>query len=449
MVIIRAAICAGVALAAAGCGARPAIAPGAGAFDELTLYRDRALVQHRVDVVATAAGPTTVALAVAAGVAASDLVVLDRGELVVSQLRIAHAAADEPAHAAAPGPDAAVELGGEPADDPVDHDADAGPEVAAAAPRAVTTTPTELELMVAAPRAGRFTVTLAYATDRITWQAAYTLTADAPRDRAILRGAVAIRNTSGIALRARAYLVDAELGAWRDHATAQLGAALVGADPGASQGPRPRELGQVSLGDGETRVGLLAGEPPRKLRSVLVYDPIGTRLDHPGATPIFDPALGVDPAAPTRVTESFEIERDERATRGLPAGPVRLLERRADGSLAVVGESRLFDPSTRVADVDTVAIGTAGGVTGHRERRDWARDTDQKRFSEELLITIDNARPRPVDIVVREHLYRGQNWTLAYQSAAAVKEGPQQIALRTQVPANGRVKVLYVVVYTW
>jgi hypothetical protein len=51
--------------------------------------------------------------------------------------------------------------------------------------------------------------------------------------------------------------------------------------------------------------------------------------------------------------------------------------------------------------------------------------------------------------VIREHLYRGQNWTLAYQSAPAAKEGPQQISLRTKVPANGQAKVLYVVVYTW
>jgi len=94
-------------------------------------------------------------------------------------------------------------------------------------------------------------------------------------------------------------------------------------------------------------------------------------------------------------------------------------------------------------------VGTARDVTGHRERRDWARDDDLRRFSEEFLITIDNTRPHPVDIVLREHLYRGQNWTLAYQSVSAVKEGPQQIALRTTVPARSQAKVLYVVVYTW
>jgi hypothetical protein len=55
----------------------------------------------------------------------------------------------------------------------------------------------------------------------------------------------------------------------------------------------------------------------------------------------------------------------------------------------------------------------------------------------------------PVDVVVREHLYRGQTWTLAYHSAPAIKEGAQQIALAAAVPANGEAKVLYVVVYTW
>ena len=59
-------------------------------------------------------------------------------------------------------------------------------------------------------------------------------------------------------------------------------------------------------------------------------------------------------------------------------------------------------------------------------------------------------RPDPVNVLVREHLYRGQNWILAYHSAPeATKEGPQQISLRTEVPAKSQQKLLYVVVYTW
>jgi hypothetical protein len=129
---------------------------------------------------------------------------------------------------------------------------------------------------------------------------------------------------------------------------------------------------------------------------------------------------------------------------------VRLLERRSDGAIAVLGESRVFDAASRVAEEDTVAVGVADGVTGRRERRELTLDEDRKRLVEEFVITIANTRPRPVEVVLREHLYRGQNWTLAYQTAAdAKKEGPQQISLRTIAPAHGEARVLYVVVYTW
>jgi len=443
---------AALALCVLGCGARPHAAPATIAHDEVTLYRDRALVAQRVDVVVPPADTATVAIKIAAGVDPGDLVILDRGELVISELRVANAVEEEPGPAARkPASAARVASAGsaagarsEATEDP--PDSDAGPDTIEP-PRPVSTKPTELELVISAPHEGRFTLSLAYATDRLAWEVAYNLTTSAARDRAILRGAVAIRNTSGIALHAHTYLVDSELGAWRDHTADHLGSVLL-ATPSTPPAP-PRDLGIVRLGDGETRIELLTEASPCKMRSVLVYDPIGTRLDHPGAAPISDPALGASPAAPARITESFEVDRDERTTRGLPAGPVLLFERRPDGSLAILGEARLFDTATRVADIDTVAVGTADGVIGHRERRGFAKDDDQKRFSEEFLVTVDNARPWPIDVVVREHLYRGQNWTLAYQSGPAAKEGPQQISLRTTVPANGQAKVLYVVVYTW
>jgi hypothetical protein len=443
--------CAALALWLLGCGARPHTAPAAIARDEVTLYRDRALVRQRLEVVVPPAGTARVAIKLAAGVASDDVVILDRGELVVSKLRVPGTSPDEPGPARN-----AVVVPSEPSEDPIDLDLDLDlddddddeePEP----PRAATasSTPTELTLVIGAPRAGRFALSLGYVTDRLAWDAAYTLTTTAARDRAVLRGAVAIHNTSGIALHARTYVVDAELGAWRDHAANQFGGALAGMAANSPERAHPRDLGIVTMGDGETRVELLTADPPRTMRTVMVYDPIGTRLDHAGSSPVSRPMFGVEAPAPTRVTESFEIDRDERATRGLPAGPVRLLERRPDGSLAILGQSRMFDAATRGASTDTVAIGTADGVIGHRERRGWAKEDDQKRFSEEFLLTIDNARSRPVEIVLREHLYRGQNWTLAYQSAPAAKEGPQQISLRVAVPAHGHAKVLYVVVYTW
>jgi hypothetical protein len=400
-------------LAVVGCGAHPPVTPvhaAADAADDLTLYRDVALVRQRISVdVGTTAATANVRLA--AGATADQVVVVDRGGLVIGGLH-----AGTPAH---------IEDGVIPTK--------------------------ELRLDVRAPRPGRYTFTIMYATDRLRWDAAYTMTTTPARERATLGGALAIRNATGIAWHAATLrIIDAELGGSRGHTADTLAADLVGATAGTPRMQVPRELGRFDLGDGEMRVELLAGAAPRAMHSVLVYDPIGTKLDVSTTAPARDAALGTRPAAPANVIESFEVERDEQAAVGLPAGPVRLLERRGDGSLVVLGQSRLFDAATRAASYDTIAVGTADGITGHRERRELTIDDDNHRLVEEFVITIDNQRPLPAHVVLREHLYRGLNWHLPYPlPPTAEQEGPQQIVLRTVVPAHARTKQLYVVVYTW
>ena len=482
------------------CAARPPARPAARASDEIQLYRDRALIAQRIAIDVPSAGRTTVALRVAGDVGPSDVVVLELGGLAGSEVRLAPGA--EPPRAIDPlaepdlaplEPEPPMPAGVGPIarpDDPLDVDpldaeaaADAATEAAADAaaadaarsaphaaavpePPAVPESPavsnppgvreppavlaarpaSVLELVVDAPRAGRFVVALGYATRLVRWDAAYTLTTAPAHDHATVRGTLTITNATGVALHGHARVVDRALGTWSDQRADRLRAAL-------RAPPTGRDLGDLTLAADdprrETRIALLAGDPPRALRSVLVYDPIGPALDHPGAAPAADPDLGARTHRTTRITESLELDRDARADHALPGGTGTLIERRAGGVQVTRGTARLFDAATANARAETIAIGTAVGLIGHRERRDWAKDDDQHRFSEEFLLTIDSARPRPVEVVIREHLYRGQNWTLAYQSAPAAKEGAQQIALRAAVPANGRAKVLYVVVYTW
>ena len=438
--VSRSAIVAAVVLA--GCARAPhhtpqSVAPATG--DQLTLYRDRTLVKQRVELDIPTADKATVTVRVPIGVDVEDVVILDRGELMVSELRASTASGK----AIAPSKQVPVEID-EDAESPADEE-----EIET--PVAAPTAPTEITFVATGPKAGHYALYLGYVTDRIKWDAAYTMTTTPARSRVTLRGAIAIRNTTGIAFpKARTYVIDTELGAWRGRLAEQFGALLNGTAIGNGSLAEPRALGTLALGTGETRVELLPGDPARPMKSVLVYDPIGTKLDHGGSAPIRDAALGVVPPAGSRVTESFEVARAQATSDGLPGGPVRLLERRADGMLAVLGETRLFDAATRIAGVDTVAIGTADGVTGKRERRELSIDDDGKRLIEEFVLTLTNKRATPVDVVLREHLYRGQNWTLAYRSALdAEKEGPQQISMRTTVPANGETKVLYVVVYTW
>lgn len=431
--------------ALAGCPAGRPRAPALAAPDgsAVTLYRDGAIVEQRVELDVPAGGVAAVRVRVPAGLDTGAVVALPREGVAVAELREAGAVQVE----APPEPVPAV--------DPLEAEAlaeltPAEPEPAAEP--AARTGPVELELVVRAPP-GRAAVQLAYATERLTWDVAYTLIADAARDRAVLRGAIAIHNTTGIALPgAVVRLVDGSLIEARQHAADALAARFTSHEAGTPPPPPPRELGRLDLADGHTRVELVRDAAPRPMRSVLVYDPVGAKHDRGDRVPAAEPDLGVRPPARPRIDESFEIERDPAAAAGLPAGPARLLERRAGGALALLGEARLFEATARVAPSDTISVGTAEGVTGERERRELTIDQERRRVVEDFVITIANDRPRPVDVVVREHLYRGTNWTLAYISVPAgpkAKEGPQQIALRLTVPPRSKGRLMYSVVYTW
>jgi hypothetical protein len=431
------------ASALAACRAGPPRAPAAAVLDgsDITLYRDGAIVRQRVELDVPAGGAGTLRIRVPAGLGAGDILVFPQGGVTVTELRQAGAVKTQAPPPLQPAKTLEEEL------------AEETPAEAAAEPDPAAERPVELEL-VALARPGRVAFLLGYVTARLTWEVAYTVTANAAHDRAVLRGAIAIHNTTGIALPAAAVrLIDTSLAAAKTRAAEALTGELTREKPrGDASHPPPRELGRLDVVDGDTRVELVRAPAPRPMRSVLVYDPIGAQYDRAGRNPAPEPDLGVRPPAGARVDESFEIERDPAITAGLPAGPVRLLERRADGSLALLGQARLFEATARVAISDTIVVGAAEGVTGDRERRELTIDNDRQRVVEDFVITIDNARSRPAEVVVREHLYRGTNWTLAYISVPVgeeTKEGPQQVAPRLTVPPHGKARLLYSVVYWW
>jgi hypothetical protein len=419
------------------CGPKAARPSAAALGDEITLYRDRAVVRTRVEVQVPDADQAIVTLVVPAGVEADDVVILDRGDLTVTQ-SLAPAAPVAPVWKRDPRTTVDPARAGEETDE-------ATPEAPATQPPSPKSRPMKLQFVVTAPKAGRYGLSFGYVTDQLAWEAAYTLTTTPSRAEVTVRGAIAIRNTTGLKFsKARTIVVDTDLGQWRgdETETAKPRVNFAG-------GAIPRALGTLTLDSGETRVELLPGDRPRQARAVLVYDPVGTKLDHSGSVPIRDPKLGIDAHTPD-VKESLEIVRPARTNDGLPGGVARLLERRPDGSLVLLGESRLFESATNIAAVDIVELDTASGVRGHRERRDFTVDDDRRRLVEEFELKIANTRAYPIDIVLREHLYRGQNWALAYSTGSGAKQdGAQQISLRMRVPANGEGKLFYVVVYTW
>ena len=266
-----------------------------------------------------------------------------------------------------------------------------------------------------------------YTTAALSWAPAYTMTTTPARDQAVLDGALAMHNTSTVTLHGPAHVIDASSArrARGCHQPCDVAARHGGRSESAAAS---RDLGTLVLPPGETRVELVAGEPASDaLRARLRSD--RHELDNAGPVPIARSVARRLEAPASTVTESFEIARDERATAGparRPGTPARAPRRWLARRARRVAPVRCRDPRRRRRhDRDRHRRRRHRHARAPRADRSTSRATA---LVEEFVITIDNTRARPVDVLLREHLYRGQNWTLAYQSVRRRrrKEGPQQ-----------------------
>jgi hypothetical protein len=267
-------------------------------------------------------------------------------------------------------------------------------------------------------------VTVVYATSRLGWSAAYTAIRDRDRGDARLDGALAVDNRTGVEFPA-AMLVVVD----GDRAQHAKDAAL--------------DVGVVAIERGASRIGL--GDPrPSTVRDVAVFDATGNVFDSPGSMPQRQRDYGLGGKPKTEVERGYEVRLV--APVALPAGSLRLYDRGRGGELISLGAGGLDGSAA------TIATGVARDVTARRRRTEYFLDEYGKRLIEEFTIAIDNRGAHPIDVVVREHLYRGTNWQIAYSTVALYEsdqEGEQLVAMRAIAAPKRETILLYRVVYWW
>lgn len=281
------------------------------------------------------------------------------------------------------------------------------------------------------------TIELRYPTAGLRWHTTYTLVEERP-GRGRLHGAIALDNQTGRRWeRARFALVD------RDRPAA-IPSGLV------DERFLIRIPGRFAVVPGEQHLDLGLPATPVPLRATLVYDPVGPSLDGGGMVPVSDPGYGVQ-RWPGRLDESILVDVSPVSRDPLPAGSVRLFAVGPDGALVLRGLGRFLAAADDAERYTAIAIGQAADVTGRRTRTLFERDEDRSRMVEEITLRFTSTRSRPVELLAREHLYRGKCWVLAYHSTGPriAKEGEQQVGLGVTVPARGTATIVYRVVYLW
>jgi hypothetical protein len=327
-------------------------------------------------------------------------------------------------------------------------------------PGGLITRPT-LEWDVAAKKGGEHRARITYQTGGVTWWADYNLTfsegANANAGFLDLGAWVSIINQSGVTYQdAKLKLVAGEVNrAARERPMMrELGKVAATREDSAGFGEkalfeyhlytlgRPTTLPnnstkQIELFDAARRV------PARK---VLVYD--GSAGLGWGGGPVTEREYG--PGASPKVDVWLRFRNDEASGLGipLPAGRVRVSQLdAADGNLEFIGEDTLGH-TPKNEDV-RIKLGTAFDVVGERRQTDFDLDTRAHVMEESFEIKVRNHKSQPVEVVVRENLYRWSGAKLIEQSHSFNRIDARTIEFPVTVPKDGEAVVTYRVRYTW
>jgi hypothetical protein len=181
-------------------------------------------------------------------------------------------------------------------------------------------------------------------------------------------------------------------------------------------------------------------------KRVLLYSGQSQPYFYP--SPMTDRNFGVQ--SNKKVDVYLEFRNDKQYGLGvpLPAGRIRVSKLdAADGSLEFIGEDRI-DHTPKDEEV-RVKLGSAFDVVGERRQTDFSVDTRAQWMEEQIEIKLRNHKQQPVQVLVKENLYRWSNWKILTKTHEFTKEDARTITFPVEVAKDGETLVRYRVRYTW
>ena len=167
-----------------------------------------------------------------------------------------------------------------------------------------------------------------------------------------------------------------------------------------------------------------------------------------GGSPMIDRDYG--PSSNQEVDVWLEFRNEKQAGLGmpLPAGRIRVSQvDPADGSLEFIGEDAIGH-TPKDEDV-RVKLGTAFDVVGERRQTDFSVDSRGRVMEEAFEVKVRNHKDQPVEVTIRENLYRWSTWKVLSSSAPYEKKDARTIEFPVKIARDGEAVVTYRVRYSW
>ncbi len=181
-------------------------------------------------------------------------------------------------------------------------------------------------------------------------------------------------------------------------------------------------------------------------KKVLVY--YGLNMPYAYPNPMTDRDLGIQSSKKVDVYLEFKNDKQYGLGVPLPSGRIRVSQLdAADGTLEFVGEDSI--DHTPKDETVRVKLGSAFDVVGERKQTDFKVDTRAHWIEEAFEIKVRNHKMQPVEVLVKENLYRWSNWTVIEKSQDFTREDARTIHFPVKVAKDGEAVVKYRVRYSW
>jgi hypothetical protein len=341
-----------------------------------------------------------------------------------------------------------------------------GPEVEgiqlASADASLITKPT-LVWKIHSTQSGPQMAQVTYQTDSLTWRADYNVTVNADDNAADIGAWVTILNQSGAAYPdARLKLVAGDVQRikppqqfYRFGAAVMQNAEMAGAPAGFVEKSffeyHLYTLGRTtSLSNNSTKqIELFAPKLNVPVDKTYVYYGVPEQLrfwsiDNPN----MDQNFGTD--SNKKVDVYLLLTNSEKNGLGipLPAGRIRVYKRdEADGAREFIGED-VIQHTPKDENV-MIKLGSAFDIVGERRQTEFNANFNGHVITESFEIKLRNHKKEAVHVIVKENLYRWNNWEITASSDKWEKQDFRTIHIPVEVPEDGEKTVTYSVKYTW
>ncbi len=326
-----------------------------------------------------------------------------------------------------------------------------------ALPEGLITKPT-LVWKLATEKVGKQLIEVAYQTAGISWQADYNAILNPNDTKLDLGGWVTINNQSGATYKdaklkliagdvrrapapqtftgramSKAMMADAAGGGFEEKSFFEYHLYTLGRPATVAQ----NQTKQIEL--------LKAADVP--VKKVFLYDGAPQYRFYGGLNNAADYG-SEDSNKKVNVVVEVKNSKENNLGMALPKGKMRLYKRdEADGSLEFIGEDEI--DHTPKDETIKLHIGDAFDIVGERKRTDFHVDAGSHVITESFEIHIRNHKTEPVEVLVKETLYRWNNWEITESNQKWTKYDSNTIHFPVKVDKDGEQVITYTVKYTW